>query len=129
MGARHAPVCFVTAATESFVPGTLVTICSFLKHHPAFDGDVVVIHDALPASRRQCLQDACGKVRFERVRRQKRPRNPDDTTLFGTLAGMAGAPLLDYSRPPAAMIIRETVLDVRKEETPSNHRTPMDRRK
>ncbi len=74
MGARHAPVCFVTAATESFVPGTLVTICSFLKHHPAFDGDVVVIHDALPASQRRCLQDACGKVRFEPVSPELRER-------------------------------------------------------
>ena len=39
-------VCLVTATTESFVPGTMVTVGSFLKHHPDYDGDVVVIEKA-----------------------------------------------------------------------------------
>ena len=42
------PAGFVTATTERFVPGTLVSLASFLKHHPAFDGDFVVVHDELP---------------------------------------------------------------------------------
>ena len=40
-----ARVCLATATTERFVPGTLVLIGSFLRHHPGFDGDVVVVHD------------------------------------------------------------------------------------
>ena len=67
MDARPAPVCFATAATASFVPGALVAIASFRRHHPAFDGDVVVIHDGIPRHLRECLQAACGDVRYERV--------------------------------------------------------------
>ena len=58
---------FVTAATERFVPGALATLCSFREHHPGFDGDLVVVHDALPAAHRQHLEDACPGVRFEPV--------------------------------------------------------------
>ena len=59
--------CFVTAATERFVPGTLVTLASFLKHHPAFDGDLVVVHHALPEAHRRHLAQACPGLRFESV--------------------------------------------------------------
>ena len=37
-------VCLATATTASFLPGTLVTIGSFLKAHPGFNGGVAVIH-------------------------------------------------------------------------------------
>ena len=38
-------VCLATAATERFVPGTLVLIDSFLRRHPRSDGEIVAIHD------------------------------------------------------------------------------------
>ena len=66
--------CFVTAATERFVPGALVALCSFRQHHPGFAGDLVVIHDALPAVHRQHLEDACPGVRFEPVSAALRER-------------------------------------------------------
>ena len=59
--------CFVTAATERFVPGTLTTLASFLKHHPTFDGDLVVVHHALPEAHRRHLARACPGLRFESV--------------------------------------------------------------
>ena len=74
MDAQRAADCFVTATTESFVPGTIVTISSFLKHHPFFDGDIVVIHDALPALQRQRVNEICGEVRFEQVSAELRTR-------------------------------------------------------
>ena len=65
MGVR--PVCFATVATVSFVPGAVVAIGSFRRHHPSFDGDVVVIHDGLPQRQRDCLQAVCGTIRYECV--------------------------------------------------------------
>ena len=66
--------CFVIATTERFVPGALVTLCSFRQHHPDFAGDLVVVHDALPAAHRQHLEDACPGVRFEPVSAALRDR-------------------------------------------------------
>ena len=60
-------VCLFTVATESFVPGTLVMIGTFLKHHPGFDGDVVVVQDGLSAASREMLGAAFGRLRFEAV--------------------------------------------------------------
>ena len=74
MDARPAPVCFATAATESFVPGAVVAIGSFRRHHPDFDGDVVVIHDDLPQYQRERLHAACGDLRFERASVELRQR-------------------------------------------------------
>ena len=65
MDARPAPLCFATAATESFVPGAVVAIASFRRHHPDFDGDIVVIHDDLPQYQRERLHATCGDIRFE----------------------------------------------------------------
>ena len=59
--------CFVTAATERFVPGTLVTLASFLKHHPDFDGDIVVIEDGLAEASRAILAASFRRLRFEPV--------------------------------------------------------------
>ena len=61
------PICFATVATASFVPGALVAIGSFQQHHPDFDGDVVVIHDGLRQHQRDCLQAACGAIRYRCV--------------------------------------------------------------
>lgn len=74
MDARPPSVCFATAATESFLPGAVVAIGSFRRHHPDFDGDVVVIHDGLPQHRQEGLQAACGDVRFERMSVELRQR-------------------------------------------------------
>ena len=60
-------VCLFTVATERFVPGTLVMIGTFLKHHPGFDGDVVVVQDGLSAASREMLGAAFGRLRFEAV--------------------------------------------------------------
>ena len=71
-GPRTAPprpsgVCLVTGATDDFVPGTLAMLGTFLKHHPRFDGDVVVIHDGLSAASREALAPLSGRLRFEPV--------------------------------------------------------------
>ena len=74
MDVRSAPVCFATAATESFVPGAVVAIGSFRRHHPGFDGDVVVIHDGLTQHQQESLQAACGDIRFEQASAELRQR-------------------------------------------------------
>lgn len=51
-GAKY---CIATATTEGYLPGTVVTVASFLAQHPRFDGDVVVIHDELSEAGRQSL--------------------------------------------------------------------------
>ena len=45
----------VTATSESYLKGTKVLLYSFLKHHPTFQGDFVVINDELPASDKRAL--------------------------------------------------------------------------
>ena len=47
--------CLLTVATDGFVPGTFVMVRTFLKHHPRFDGDVVVVHDGLSDASREVL--------------------------------------------------------------------------
>ncbi len=69
MTAREPPkVCLATVTTERFVPGTLVLIGSFLRRHPGFDGDIVVIHDRdLPESLREVLAATFDGVCFHPV--------------------------------------------------------------
>ena len=67
-------VCLVTATTDCFVPGTLVTLRSFLTHHPRFDGDIVVIHDNLSAANRSVLTAAIDGVQFEPISPRLRAR-------------------------------------------------------
>lgn len=73
-GARGSGVCLATVATENFLPGALVTVGSFLKAHPRFAGDVVVIHDGLPEASREALRLAFGRVRFVSVSSELRDR-------------------------------------------------------
>ena len=47
MNAKTAKRCIATVTTDGYLPGTVVTLASFLAQHPGFDGDVVVIHDGL----------------------------------------------------------------------------------
>ena len=38
---QESRICLATVTTEDFLPGTVVTVGSFLKAHPDFDGDMV----------------------------------------------------------------------------------------
>ena len=60
-------VCVFTTTSERFVPGTLVTLGTFLRHHPEFAGDLVVVQDRLPAASRDVLRAAFARVRFQDV--------------------------------------------------------------
>ena len=68
-------VCLATATTASFLPGTLVTIGSFLKAHPGFNGDVAVIHDGLPQTARDLLRLSFDRLRFVQVSPELRRRS------------------------------------------------------
>ena len=71
---RPARVCLVTGTTDGFVPGTFAMLGTFLKHHPRFDGDVVVIHDGLSAASREALAPLSERLRFEPVSPELRDR-------------------------------------------------------
>lgn len=63
MNAPTGKLALATVATESFLPGTRVLIASFLKHHPGFDGDILVIHDGLPSGHIARLQALSSTVK------------------------------------------------------------------
>ena len=97
--------CFVTAATERFVPGALTTLGSFLKHHPGFDGDLVVVHDALPEAHRRHLARACPGLRFETASPELRARlaalsaaRPDLAPRLGQLLSLEAFRLRGYRK-------------------------------
>lgn len=71
---RHRDVCLATGTTEEFVPGTFVLVTSFLKQHPAFGGDIVVLHDDLPAASLNALLAVSEQVRLEPASRALRSR-------------------------------------------------------
>ena len=89
MNTRPASVCFATAATASFVPGAVVAIASFRRHHPAFDGGGV-IHDGLSQSLRERLRTACGEIRYQRVSDSLRQRLDALRTAHPRLAHRLG---------------------------------------
>lgn len=60
-------LCVATVTTDSFVAGTLVTLHSFLRHHPAFAGDLVVIHDELAPEARHRIARLYDRVVFVAV--------------------------------------------------------------
>ena len=88
--ASASKICFVTAATESFVPGTLVALGSFLKHHPGFDGDLVVVHDGLPQKHRRHLAAISSAVRFEPISAELRVQLAALSAERPALAGRLG---------------------------------------
>ena len=95
----------MTATTARFVPGTFVTLTSFLKHHPDFDGDLVVVHDGLSAQHRQPLAQVCPRVRFEPVSPGLRARlaalcsaRPDFTPRLGQFYSLEAFRLRDYRK-------------------------------
>ena len=103
--AAAAHACFVTATTERFVPGTLVTLGSFLKHHPRFAGDLVVVHDGLPEAQRRHLAAVCRGVRFESVSPALRARlaalcaaRPDFAARLGQFYSLEAFRLRGYRK-------------------------------
>ena len=74
MAERGSDVCLVFGATESFLPGAVVAIASFLKQHSGFGGGVVVLHDGLPSARCTALERAFPPLRFEPVNPALRER-------------------------------------------------------
>ena len=70
----QAKVCLATATTADYLPGTLVTVGSFLKHHPDVDVDVVIIHDGLDERHRAYLGALSDRVRFMSVSVELRER-------------------------------------------------------
>lgn len=42
------PLALATVTSPAFLPGTIVLLDSFLRHHPGFTGELVVFHEALP---------------------------------------------------------------------------------
>lgn len=47
----------VTVSNEEYLEGTKVLFFSFLKHHPKFVGDLIVIHNNLPINKQEELTD------------------------------------------------------------------------
>lgn len=62
--------CLATVTTDSFAPGTMVTLHSFLNHNRWFDGDIVLIHDQLTEEYRQRLSQIYDRIRFLQVSSQ-----------------------------------------------------------
>ena len=67
-------VCLAFGLTASFLPGAVVAIASFLKHHPRFGGGIVLFQDGLRDEHCAALEKAFPLVRFERVNPALRER-------------------------------------------------------
>ena len=67
-------LCLATVTTERYMPGTLVTLHSFLRHNPWFDGDLVVIHNQLDRDLLKILEVCFDQVRFLQVSEALRSR-------------------------------------------------------
>jgi hypothetical protein len=74
MDQRFSDVCVALGATESFLPGAVVAVASFLKQHPGFDGGVVLFHDGLPEAHCAALERAFPPLRCEPVNPELRER-------------------------------------------------------
>ena len=72
------------------MPGTFVTLGSFLKHHPSFEGDLVVVHHELPQKHRQYLAAISPAVYFEPVSAELRERLAALTAEHPRFAGHLG---------------------------------------
>ncbi|MCY4634681.1 MAG: hypothetical protein OXG04_09300 [Acidobacteria bacterium] len=71
---RESGVCLAFAGTESFLPGAVVAVASFLKQHPRFGGGMVFFHHGLPEARCAALAEAFPPLRFEPVNPALRER-------------------------------------------------------
>lgn len=74
MRSQWRDVCLAVAATESFLPGAMVTISSFLARHPRFGGGIVLFHDGIAGELQAALGRAFVPLRFEPVRPALRER-------------------------------------------------------
>ena len=83
--------CLFTVVTPRFLPGALVMLASFLRVHPTYQGDVVVVHWRLPRR----LRDLMCKI----LRRAIRFETPS-AALRRRIAAVA--PVRSPSRLPAA---------------------------
>ena len=97
--------CLVTVATEDFVPGAVVALGTFLKHHPRFDGDMVVVHDGLEADTIRHLLDVCPRLRPEPVAPELRRRlrtltaaRPDFAARLGQFYSLEAFRLTGYRK-------------------------------
>jgi len=79
-------LCLATVTTDSFVPGALVMLHSFLKHHRWFKGDIVIIHGALAAEYRTYISQIHDRVRFLQVSPQLQARVDEITGVFPEFA-------------------------------------------
>jgi alpha-N-acetylglucosamine transferase len=79
-------LCLATVTTDSFVPGTLVTLHSFLKHNRWFKGDIAIIHDQLSEEYRESLSRIYDKVRFLKADPQLLARVTEITEVFPEFA-------------------------------------------
>ena len=64
---RPARVCLVTATSDNFMPGTLAMLGTFLKCHPGFDGDILVLHDGLSDASQRALLPLFKHLRFATI--------------------------------------------------------------
>ena len=60
-------VCLATVSSQRFLPGTLVMIHSFLKWNPAFDGEIVILHEDLPEAARGALSGIGCRISFRKT--------------------------------------------------------------
>ena len=74
MDRRLSDVCVALGTTESFLPGAVVAVASFLKQHPGFGGGIVLFHDGLPEARCAALERAFPPLRCELVNPALRER-------------------------------------------------------
>jgi lipopolysaccharide biosynthesis glycosyltransferase len=78
--------CFATVTTDSFIPGTLVTVGSFLRHNSWFKGDIVIIHSELDPEYRNCLSDLSSQIKFLQVNPQLQDRINEVVKVFPEFA-------------------------------------------
>ena len=64
---NNAQLCLATVTTNSFVPGTLTMIYSFLKNNPWFSGDLLIIQDCLSGENQGHLSALYENTRFVEI--------------------------------------------------------------
>ncbi|MFB0613743.1 glycosyltransferase [Aurantiacibacter poecillastricola] len=52
----------MTATTSSFIPGTVRMLVTFLKHHPQFDGPLIIVSESLSREERRTLEAISPRV-------------------------------------------------------------------
>ena len=86
---RTSPLCLATVTTADFLPGTFVMVGSFLKHHPSFAGEVLIIEDGLCEEHRELLRSLPCRLRFAPVSSALRGRIAQLTAANPDMQGRA----------------------------------------